>query len=294
MISVPAPSRAFSSDNAAGVHPAVMAALAEANSGHAIAYGDDRWTAEFEDRIRDVFGAPASAYLVWGGTGANVMALASMLAPAQAVICTNWSHINMDETGAPERVLGAKLIDLACPDAKLVPEQLFEQAHALGNVHHAQPGVVSLTQSTELGTLYTVDEIGALTDTAHGLGMAVHIDGARLANAVAASGGTTETLRAMTVGAGVDVVTFGATKNGMMYGEAVVYLTERFAAVAPYVRKQVTQLPSKMRFVSAQVNALLHDDLWLTLAKHSNEMAQRLFAATKDIPNVEYDTAPAV
>ncbi|MEO6122894.1 MAG: beta-eliminating lyase-related protein [Ilumatobacteraceae bacterium] len=294
MISLPAPSRAFASDNAAGVHPTVMAALVEANNGHALAYGDDRWTHQTEAHIRELFGQQASAFMVWGGTGANVMALASMLGPAQAVLCTNWSHINVDETGAPERVLGAKLIDLDCPDGKLVPAQIEEQAHAIGAVHHAQPGVVSLTQSTELGTLYSIDEIAALCDTAHRLGMSVHVDGARLANAVAALGGDRATLRAMTVDAGVDVLTFGATKNGMMYGEAVVFLDQRFAKVAPYVRKQVTQLPSKMRFVSAQFNALIEDDLWLQLAKHSNAMATRLHQATSDIVGVDYDGPPTV
>lgn len=294
MISLPAPARAFASDNAAGVHPAVMAALQEANTGHALAYGDDRWTAETGDLIRQLFGSRAEPFLVWGGTGANVMALATMLGPAQAVICTNWSHINVDETGAPERILGAKLIDLDCPDGKLVPAQVEEQAQALGEMHHAQPGVVSLTQSTELGTLYTADEIAALCDTAHRLGMSVHVDGARLANAVAAQGASAAALRAMTADTGVDVLTFGATKNGMMYGEAVVYLNDRFSRVAPYVRKQVTQLPSKMRFVAAQFNALLRDDLWLQLAGHANDMATRLYDATKDIVGVTYDTSPAV
>jgi threonine aldolase len=294
MISVPAPSRAFASDNAAGVHPVVMEALHEANSGHALAYGSDRWTTEMNERMRDLFGKDTEAYLVWGGTGANVMALASMLGPAQAVLCTNWSHINVDETGAPERILGAKLIDLPCPDGKLTPAQIEEQAHALGVMHHAQPGVVSITQSTELGTIYAPDEIAALCGTAHRLGMSVHMDGARLANAVAATGGTRESLRAMTVDAGVDVLSFGATKNGMMYGEAVVYLNDRFSAVAPYVRKQVTQLPSKMRFVSAQFNALLRDDLWLDLARHSNTMALRLYEATRSISAVVFDSAPSV
>ena len=293
MITVASPSRQFSSDNAAGVHPAVMAALAAANEGHARAYGDDRWTEETSARMRDLFGPQVSTFLVWGGTGANVMALASMLGPAQAVICTNWSHIHVDETGAPERVLGAKLIDLDCPDGKLVPAQLEEQGHAIGVMHHAQPGVISLTQSTELGTVYTADEIAALCDTAHRMGMSVHVDGARLANATAALGGLSA-LRAMTVDAGVDVLTFGATKNGLMYGEAVVYLGDRFAPVAPYVRKQVTQLPSKMRFVAAQFNALLDGELWISLAEHSNVLARRLYEATRDIPGVVYDTAPIV
>lgn len=294
MISAPAPQRAFASDNAAGVHPAVMAALHEANEGHALAYGEDAWTAETRVRMRELFGTDAATFLVWNGTGANVMALGTMLGPAQAVICTNWSHIHVDETGAPERVLGAKLIDLPCPDGKLVPEQLEDQAHALGDMHHVQPAVVSLTQSTELGTMYSVDEIAALCETAHRLGMTVHVDGARLANAVAAAGGGVATLRAMTADAGVDVVTFGATKNGLMYGEAVVFLTERFRGAAPFVRKMVTQLPSKMRFVAAQFNALLRDDLWLELAGHSNAMARRLYDATVGIPHVAYDAEPVV
>ena len=294
MITLPPPGRAFASDNAAGVHPAVMAAMTEANVGHALAYGDDRWTAETEARFRDLFGADVSTLLVWNGTGANVTALASMLGPAQAIICTNWSHINVDETGAPERILGAKLIDLDCPDGKLVPAQIEEQAHALGDMHHAQPGVVSLTQSTELGTAYTADEVAALCETAHRLGMSVHVDGARLANAVAAQGASIPALRAMTIDAGVDVLTFGATKNGMMYGEAVIYLTDRFAPVGPFVRKQVTQLPSKMRFVAAQMNALLTDDLWLDLARHSNLMARRLYDATANIEGVLYDAPPVV
>lgn len=294
MISIPPPSRAFASDNAAGVHPAVMDALIAANTGHALAYGDDRWTAEMQARMRDLFGTQSTSLLVWGGTGANVLALATMLGPAQAVICTNWSHIHSDETGAPERILGAKLLDLVCADGKLVPAQLEEQAHAIGDVHHAQPGVVSITQSTELGTMYTSDEIGLLCETAHRLGLAVHMDGARLANAVAAAGGTTAALRAMTVDAGVDVLSFGSTKNGMMYGEAVVYFNDRFSTVAPFVRKQVTQLPSKMRFVAAQVNALLHDDLWLQLASHSNAMARLLYDSTRDVPYVEYDAPPVV
>ena len=294
MTTLPPPARAFASDNAAGAHPAVMEALREANDGHALAYGDDRLTAETSARMRDLFGPKAATFLVWNGTGANVVGLASLLGPAQAVICTNWAHINVDETGAPERILGAKLIDLDCPDGKLVPEQIEDQAHALGDMHHAQPGVVSITQSTEIGTLYSADEIAALCETAHRHGMSVHLDGARLANAVAASGRSVSALRAMTVDAGVDVLSFGATKNGMMYGEAVVCLDERAAMLAPFVRKQTTQLPSKMRFVAAQLNALLRDDLWIDLAVGANDMAMHLYERTKDIPGVVYDSAPVV
>ena len=271
-----------------------MVALQEANVGHALAYGSDRWTAEFEDRMRDLFGAAVEPFLVWGGTGANVMALASMLGPAQSVLCARSAHINIDETGAPERILGAKLIGLADAEGKLVPDQIVEQAQSLGDMHRAQPGVLSITQSSELGTVYSPDEVAALCDTAHRHGMSVHMDGARLANAVATAGGTRSALRSMTIDAGVDVVTFGATKNGLMYGESVVYLNDRHSIAAPFIRKQVTQLPSKMRFVAAQFNAILHDDLWITLAASANNMATRLYHATSDIAGLRYDHAPAV
>ena len=204
-----------------------------------------------------------------------MLALASLLGPAEAVVCTDWAHIAVDETGAPERILGAKLIDLAAPDAKLTPDHIDAQAHLIGNPHHAQPGVVSITQSTELGTVYTVDEVAAVCDAAHRHGMRVHMDGARIANATAALGGDVATLRAMTIEAGVDVLTFGGTKNGLLGGEAVVYLRPELARRAVYLRKQVNQLPSKMRFVAAQFLALLDGDLWLRLAAHANAMATR-------------------
>ncbi len=275
-----------------------MAALSEANRGHTMAYGNDPWTEQLNDKIVELFGPSARGFPVWGGTGANVMALASMLGPAHAVLCTNWAHINVDETGAPERVLGAKLIDVACADGKLTVEHIEEQAHAIGQVHHAQPSVVSITQSTELGTLYSIEEITALCTAAHRHGMGVHLDGARIANAVVACsptpGAGLETLRAMTADAGVDVLSFGTTKNGAMYGEVVVYLNDRYVTSAPFVRKMVTQLPSKMRYVSAQVNALLDGGLWLDLAAHSNAMAQLLFERTRSIADVEFDTGPVV
>jgi threonine aldolase len=179
----PAPPRSFASDNAAGAHPAVIEAIVAANAGHALAYGGDPWTAEAEARFADLFGPQSEAFLVWNGTGANVMALATMVRPADFVLCSEWAHIAVDETGAPERALGAKIVPAPSPDAKLLPEQIDDLVHVQGNVHHVQPGVVSITQSTELGTVYTADEVAALCDSAHRLGMFVHMDGARIANA---------------------------------------------------------------------------------------------------------------
>ena len=277
MPNLPAPPlHGFASDNNAGVHPAVMAAIEAANVGHAVAYGDDPWTRACADRFRDLFGGQAESYLVWSGTGANVMALAALHTPAAAVVCTESAHIEVDETGAAERIIGTKLIDLPAPDGKLQPDQLLALAHLRGDVHHVQPRILSLTQSTELGTVYTVDEVGALCETAHGLGMLVHMDGARISNAVAALGGTHEVLRATTVDAGVDVLTFGGTKNGLLCGEAVVFLTPGLDRFAGFIRKQVNMLPSKMRFIAAQMSALLDGDLWLANAAHANAMARRL------------------
>lgn len=288
----PAPDRGFASDNFAGAHPRVMEAVAAANHGHARAYGDDPWTQEALARLRDLFGAHAEPYLVWNGTGSNVVALGSMLQPAEAVVCSEWAHIAVDEAGAPERITGAKLITVATPDAKLRPDDVRAIAHYRGNEHHVQPAVVSITQGTELGTVYTADEVAALCDTAHSLGMLVHLDGARLANATAALGGTAAITRSITTDAGVDVVSFGGTKIGGLGAEAVVYLNPALAARAKHVRKMTTQLPSKMRYVAAQFNALLHDDLWLELATNANRAADRLYAAVKDLPGVHLDLAP--
>jgi threonine aldolase len=294
MTSSPRPARAFASDNAAGAHPRVLEAVMLANEGHVLAYGDDPYTRDVEARFRDLFGSDAMTFLAFNGTGANVLALATMLGPAQAVVCSNWAHIAVDETGAPERVLGAKLIEVSCPDGKITPADLDDLAHLVGVQHHAQPGVVSITQSTELGTLYTADEVAAICDRAHAMGMKVHLDGARIANATAALGGTVAALRSFTVDAGVDVVSFGGTKNGLLGGEAVVYLDPQLATAAMYVRKQVTQLPSKMRFIAAQFNAVLHDDLWLELAGHSNAMAALLHELTSDIDGVVHGAPPVV
>lgn len=280
------PERFFASDNNAGVHPAVMDALAAANRGHAVAYGDDPWTHRVEGSFDDLFGRRTRSLMVWGGTGANVLALSSVLKPAGAVVCTDVAHINVDETGAPEKFLGAKLIDLESREGRLTPDQVLALGSDLGVVHHVQPCVLSITQSTEWGTLYSPDEIGALAEAAHSLGMTVHLDGARIANATAALGGTVETLRSFTVDAGVDIVSFGGTKNGMMYGEAVVYLNPALAESAAFVRKQLTQLPSKARYIAAQFEALLSDGLWLRNAAHANEMARVLHDAVAPLVEV--------
>lgn len=290
----PPPATSFASDNAAGVHPAVLEAIAEANAGSALAYGADRWTERTAARFAELFDTDVEVALCWGGTGANVVALQTLLRPWQGVICADGAHIAVDECGAVERFAGAKLLDLPTPDGKLVPSQIAEQMHVLGDEHHVQPAVVSITQSTESGTLYDTAEVAALADAAHDAGLLLHVDGARIANATAALGGTVEALRATTVAAGVDVITFGGTKAGMMYGEAVVFLRPELGRDVRFVRKQAGQLPSKMRYVAAQFEALLADGLWLELAGHANAAARQLWTAVRDVPGVAVAREPAV
>jgi threonine aldolase len=285
------PGSSFASDNASGAHPDIVAALVAANQGHAPAYGADAWTARAIDAFRELFGAPVEVAFAWGGTGANVVGLQCLLAPYDAVICPDTAHIQVDECGAPERFTGAKLLDVPTPDGKLRPADIAGQLHLLGDMHHVQPRVVSITQSTEQGSLYTVDEIGALAEVAHANGMRLHLDGARIANATAALGGD---VRAFTIEAGVDVLTFGGTKNGMIYGEAVVFLDPELGRMAPFVRKQAGQLPSKMRFVAAQFEALLAGDLWLRNATHANEMAQLLAKRVDGAPGIQLTRPPEV
>lgn len=270
-----APLRRFNSDNYSGVHAEVLTAIAEANSGHAGAYGADPWTERLQEVIHAQFGAGATAYPVFNGTGANVVALSAMLPRWGAVVAPRTAHINVDENGAPERVGGVKLWTVEAPEGKLTPELVDIQAYGWGDQHRAQPLVVSISQATELGTLYTPEEIHALTTHAHERGMRVHLDGSRLANAAAALG---VPLRALTTDVGVDVVSLGGTKNGMLMGEAVVVLDAGAVDGVEYVRKLSTQLPSKMRFVSAQLIALYEGDLWWRSASRSNAMAARLRA----------------
>lgn len=290
----PPPSRWLASDNAAGAHPRVLEALVEANSGHALAYGADPFTVRAEEAFCAVFDADVVTRFVYGGTGANVFGLSCMVQKADAVVCSNWAHIAVDEAGAPERFLGAKLITVPTEDAKIRPADLLALDHLRGSQHHAPPGVVSLTQATELGTLYSPDEVRALCETAHDMGMSVHMDGARLANAVAALGGTRDVLRRFTIDAGVDVLTFGGTKAGAVFGEAVIFLTPSFAERSLNLRKQTTQLHSKMRFISAQYIALLTDDLFIDLGKRANEGARALFEQVRDIAPLNLHTPPQV
>lgn len=286
MPDTPAPRRLFASDNFSGVHPAYLDAIARANDGHTAAYGGDPHTREATEMFRDLCGLDVEVLMTFGGTGANVVALSCLLGRAESVLCTSWAHINVDETGAPERFLGVKLQDVASDDARLRPSDIIAAASALGNVHHVQPGVVSITQATELGTVYTVDEISALCAEAHRHGMRVHLDGARIANAVAAIGGGRDTFRALTFGAGVDAVSFGGTKNGMLGAEAVLLRPGLADGRAGHLRKQAAQLPSKMRYPAAQFVAALRDDLWLSTALHANDMAGLLYQQLADLESL--------
>jgi threonine aldolase len=273
----------FASDNYAGVHPDVLAAIAAANTGHVTSYGADPVTERAIGAFRAQLGDDAQVAIVFNGTGANVVGLNLLLRPWEHVVCASTAHINVDECGAPERLLGVKLVDLETPDGKLTPE-LVRGAHGrVGDEHHTQPRVVSITQSTELGTVYTPEQVRALADTAHELGMYLHMDGARICNAAASLG---VGLRAVTADCGVDVLSFGGTKNGILGGEAVVVFRPELAEPLAYVRKQCMQLASKMRFVSAQFLALLSDDLWLRNAAHANAMAARLHDAVVDLPGL--------
>ena len=277
--------RGFASDNAATIHPDVLRAIADANHGHAFGYGHDEYSAAVQDRIARAIGGE-HAFLVFNGTGANVLCLRAACRPWEAAICTATAHLHVDEGGAPEALAGVKL--LIAPggrDGKLTPEAVEPLITArTGDEHAVQPRVVSITQATELGTLYSPQEIRVLADLAHGHGLLLHLDGARLANAAAALDCT---LAALTAEAGVDLVSFGGTKNGLLGGEAVVVLAPGLADALPYLRKQSLQLASKMRFIAAQFDALLTGELWRANAANANAMAARLAQAVRDLPGVE-------
>ncbi len=276
--------RGFASDNNSGAHPEVLEAIAAANEGHVVAYGDDDYTTRARERFRDHFGTEAEPFMVFNGTGANVLALQALTRPHEAVICPETAHLSVDECGAPERIAGIKLLPVATGDGKLTPELVAARIERIGDQHASQPRVVSISEATELGTVYSPDEIRALAELVHEHDLYLHVDGARLANAAAS---LDVPLRALTTDAGVDVLSFGGTKNGLLVGDAIVFLRPELARDFLFIRKQSMQLASKMRFLAAQFDALLAGDLWLRNASHANAMARRLAEAITNLDGVE-------
>ena len=258
-----------------------------------MAYGGDENTKHATKLFQELCDTDVDVLFTFNGTGSNIVALGSLLRSAESVLCSEWAHIHVDETGAPEHILGIKLQDVNSPDAKVTPAHIVAAASALGNVHHVQPGVVSITQATELGTVYSIDEIRAICETAHSSGMRVHLDGARIANATASLGGDVATFRALTFGAGVDAVSFGGTKNGMFGAEAVLLRRGVASDRSGFIRKQSTQLPSKMRYTAAQFVEALTDNFWIETASHANKMAMRLYDALAHIDSLQI-SSPAV
>jgi threonine aldolase len=273
--------KSFGSDNHSGAHPAVLRAIMDANSGDAVAYGSDRWTERVTAALRETFRADA-AFLMLNGTGANVLGLSLLLRRHEGVICADSAHINTDECGAPEHILGTKLLGVPAPDGKLTPELIAVRLAGRGDEHFVQPGAVAITQSTEFGTCYTLAELRKIADFARASDLRVYIDGARLANAAAYLDCPLAELAEC-----ADVLSFGGTKNGAIGAEALIVMRSGLASSAPYLRKQQTQLTSKMRFVAAQFDALLQDDLWRASAAHANTMARRLAAGASAAPGVE-------
>jgi threonine aldolase len=276
--------RSFASDNNAGVHPEMIEAIRAANDGHVVAYGDDPFTARAVKVFQKHFGRDAAVFFVFGGTGANVLGLKAMTNPYEAVVCAETAHINVDECGAPEKFTGCKLLDVRTPDGKLRVEQIKPFLHGVGFEHHVQPRVISVSQATEMGTVYTKNELKTLARFAHDHNMLLHVDGARIANAAVSLNAS---LREITADVGVDVLSFGGAKNGMMYGEAVVFFDKKLADNFKYTRKQGMHLPSKMRFISAQFEALLSGDLWRRSASHANQMARLLGSELEKVPGIK-------
>ena len=276
--------RGFASDNNSGVHPAVLEAMRKVNEGHVVAYGDDPYTAAAINKITREFGGNAGVYFVFTGTAANVLGLKASTENWNSVICADTAHIHCDECGAPEFFTGCKLLTVSPPDGKLTVDLIKKHMHGFDFEHHAQPKVISVTQATEMGTVYTVDELREICDYAHSLGLLVHMDGARICNAAVSLG---VSLAEITAGAGIDVLSFGGTKNGLMYGEAIVFFNRELERNFKYVRKQGMQLASKMRYIAAQFDAMLTDGLWHKNAGHSNSMARLLADEVAKIPGIK-------
>jgi threonine aldolase len=275
--------RGFASDNNAGVHPEILTKMEEVNVGHVISYGDDPYTPQAIELFKNHFGEDIDVYFVFNGTAANVLGINTMTQSYNSVICSDLAHLHVDECGAPEKYTGCKLLTVLSPDGKLSPEGIQPHLHGFGFEHHAQPKIVSITQSTEMGTVYSIEEIKKISDLTHEYNLYLHMDGARIANAaVSLNCG----FREITTQAGVDILSFGGTKNGMMFGEAVIFFNPSLSEDFKYVRKQGMQLGSKMRFISAQFLALLEGDLWLRNAKHANTMAKYLEKKVREISQI--------
>lgn len=281
--------RSFASDNNSGVHPLVLEAIIQANVDHAVGYGDDPWTANAEKKLKEVFGNEASAFFVFNGTGANSVALQAVTRPFNSIICADTAHIYVDECGAPARMTGAALIPIPTSDGKLTVDQIRQKLTNFGVCHHSQPKAVYISQVSELGTVYTVEEVKAIADLLHAHGMYLHMDGARLANACAFLNCD---MRKITVDAGVDILSFGGTKNGMMMGEAVVSFRPEITENLAYYRKQSAQLASKLRYLSAQFIPYLENNLWLENAMKANIAASKLYHILKEYPEIKFTQKP--
>jgi threonine aldolase len=275
--------KTFASDNYSGVHPEVMEALRKANEEHAGSYGNDTYTARATQMFKDVFGDDVEVFFVYNGTGANVLGLSTITQSFNSIICSEGAHINVDESTAPEKFLGCKLVTLPTPDGKLNAVQVAERIQRVGDQHHPQIKVISISQASEYGTVYSVDEIKALSEVASKNGLYLHMDGSRIANAAVSLG---KKFREFTRDAGVDVLSFGGTKNGLMFGEAILFFKPELATHFSYIRKQGMQLHSKMRFIAAQFEALLSDDLWKRNAQHTNRLAKKLAIALSEIQGI--------
>lgn len=276
--------RLFASDNCSGVHPAVLQALIEANDGHVIAYGNDSYTEKANRHFKEIFGTNTEVYFVFLGTGANVLGLKAMTQSHHSVICAETAHIHVDECGAPERFTGCKLLPVMPIHGKLTPELIKPHLHGFDFEHHSQPKVISITQPTEVGTLYRPEEIQILADLAHEYGLLLHMDGARLANAAVA---LDLPFRAFTRDVGVDVLSFGGTKNGLMFGEAIVFFNTKLADGFKYTRKQGMQLASKMRYISVQFNVYFEQEIWRKNAAKANHMAKYLAQRLGQYPDIK-------
>lgn len=276
--------RGFASDNNSGIHPEILNAICTANEGHAVGYGGDPITEMAIQRFKQEFGEEIEVYFVFNGTGANVLSLSTLSHSFDSVICAETAHIQTDECGAPEKFTGSKLLPVETNKGKITPQGIRKYLHGFEFEHHSQPKIISISQVTELGTVYSLEEIKAITALAHEYGLYVHMDGARLANAAVA---LDLPFRSFTLDAGIDVLSFGGTKNGMMLGEAVVFFNPTLSKNTKYIRKQSMQLYSKMRFVSSQFLAYFHNELWKKNAAHSNKMAKLLEQEVMKIPAIQ-------